>query len=269
MPLIFPSPQHPPHLLVPPPDPNLLAALPNLCPPHYHHHTWQVLAGVPVLQLQCLGKAGQRRGLSQEAAEDEDNMDPVEQELRRGQVLWFRGLHRIQTQVRSVGLGKARPAAGAWRVLWLGSPQYHPTVASHHLEAQDPTVTLISNLSCPSISSLPPFSKAGMLPHHQSATICSSPLFSKAGSHYCHQPVTCIPIQQSWGPKAPPICLSHAPISNLLHLWLYPTGAIRPPSAPIAIHVPRPTHPLWGREEGAWEPELLGSLLLWWVEQWG
>ncbi|KYO34875.1 plasma membrane calcium-transporting ATPase 4 isoform A [Alligator mississippiensis] len=72
----------------------------------------QVLAGVPVLQLQCLGKAGQRRGLSQEAAEDEDNMDPVEQELRRGQVLWFRGLHRIQTQMRVVRTFRSSLYAG-------------------------------------------------------------------------------------------------------------------------------------------------------------
>ena len=34
-------------------------------------------------------------------ADDEDEIDHAERELRRGQVLWFRGLNRIQTQVRT------------------------------------------------------------------------------------------------------------------------------------------------------------------------
>ena len=36
-------------------------------------------------------------------AEDEDEIDHAERELRRGQILWFRGLNRIQTQVRRLG----------------------------------------------------------------------------------------------------------------------------------------------------------------------
>lgn len=32
--------------------------------------------------------------------EDADEIDHAEMELRRGQILWFRGLNRIQTQVR-------------------------------------------------------------------------------------------------------------------------------------------------------------------------
>lgn len=34
-----------------------------------------------------------------EMAEDEEEIDHAERELRRGQILWFRGLNRIQTQV--------------------------------------------------------------------------------------------------------------------------------------------------------------------------
>lgn len=35
----------------------------------------------------------------EEMAEDEEEIDCAERELRRGQILWFRGLNRIQTQV--------------------------------------------------------------------------------------------------------------------------------------------------------------------------
>lgn len=45
----------------------------------------------------------------EELAEGEEEIDHAERELRRGQILWFRGLNRIQTQV-------SRRAA---RPLWL------------------------------------------------------------------------------------------------------------------------------------------------------
>lgn len=35
----------------------------------------------------------------EEQIEDVDEIDHAELELRRGQILWFRGLNRIQTQV--------------------------------------------------------------------------------------------------------------------------------------------------------------------------
>lgn len=35
----------------------------------------------------------------EEQKEDVDEIDHAEMELRRGQILWFRGLNRIQTQV--------------------------------------------------------------------------------------------------------------------------------------------------------------------------
>ena len=34
--------------------------------------------------------------------EDQEEIDHAERELRRGQILWFRGLNRIQTQVREL-----------------------------------------------------------------------------------------------------------------------------------------------------------------------
>lgn len=63
----------------------------------------QVIASVPNSRLRFLRRAGQ---LSQkdelpeeDVNEDNEEIDHAERELRRGQILWFRGLNRIQTQV--------------------------------------------------------------------------------------------------------------------------------------------------------------------------
>ncbi|XP_071774823.1 plasma membrane calcium-transporting ATPase 3b isoform X1 [Centroberyx gerrardi] len=66
----------------------------------------QLIATVPTERLPCLKEAG--LGLEpgeeegEEMAEDEEEIDCAERELRRGQILWFRGLNRIQTQMRVV-----------------------------------------------------------------------------------------------------------------------------------------------------------------------
>ncbi|XP_077469206.1 plasma membrane calcium-transporting ATPase 3b isoform X2 [Stigmatopora argus] len=66
----------------------------------------QVIATVPSERLPCLKEAG--LGLEpgeeegEDLAEDEEEIDCAERELRRGQILWFRGLNRIQTQMRVV-----------------------------------------------------------------------------------------------------------------------------------------------------------------------
>ncbi|XP_056585414.1 plasma membrane calcium-transporting ATPase 3a isoform X4 [Triplophysa dalaica] len=66
----------------------------------------QVISSVPTHQLKCLKEAGHGRApddvTDEEFAEDEDEIDYAERELRRGQILWFRGLNRIQTQIRVV-----------------------------------------------------------------------------------------------------------------------------------------------------------------------
>uniref|UniRef100_A0A9J7XG48 Calcium-transporting ATPase n=1 Tax=Cyprinus carpio carpio TaxID=630221 RepID=A0A9J7XG48_CYPCA len=66
----------------------------------------QVIATVPTSHLKCLKEAGHGPGTDEmtedELAEDEEEIDHAERELRRGQILWFRGLNRIQTQMRVV-----------------------------------------------------------------------------------------------------------------------------------------------------------------------
>uniref|UniRef100_A0A8C5BMB6 Calcium-transporting ATPase n=1 Tax=Gadus morhua TaxID=8049 RepID=A0A8C5BMB6_GADMO len=66
----------------------------------------QVISTIPNSGLRFLRRAGQ---LSQkdelpedDVNDDNEEIDHAERELRRGQILWFRGLNRIQTQIRVV-----------------------------------------------------------------------------------------------------------------------------------------------------------------------
>ncbi|XP_004862235.1 plasma membrane calcium-transporting ATPase 4 isoform X1 [Heterocephalus glaber] len=64
----------------------------------------QVISAIPTQSLKFLKEAG--HGTTKEEitkdAEGLDEIDHAEMELRRGQILWFRGLNRIQTQIKVV-----------------------------------------------------------------------------------------------------------------------------------------------------------------------
>ncbi|XP_055437665.1 plasma membrane calcium-transporting ATPase 4 isoform X5 [Bubalus kerabau] len=64
----------------------------------------QVISTIPTQSLKFLKEAG--HGTTKEEitkdAEGLDEIDHAEMELRRGQILWFRGLNRIQTQIKVV-----------------------------------------------------------------------------------------------------------------------------------------------------------------------
>ncbi|XP_018116777.1 plasma membrane calcium-transporting ATPase 2 isoform X2 [Xenopus laevis] len=66
----------------------------------------QVIASIPTNRLKFLKAAGrltQKEEIPEEDLNDDvEEIDHAERELRRGQILWFRGLNRIQTQIRVV-----------------------------------------------------------------------------------------------------------------------------------------------------------------------
>lgn len=70
-----------------------------------HASASQLVSSVPTSWLKFLKTAGhgtQREEIPEEELEemkDRDEIDHAEMELRRGHVLWCRGLNRIQTQV--------------------------------------------------------------------------------------------------------------------------------------------------------------------------
>uniref|UniRef100_A0A8C5ISA6 Calcium-transporting ATPase n=1 Tax=Junco hyemalis TaxID=40217 RepID=A0A8C5ISA6_JUNHY len=65
-----------------------------------------VIATIPTSRLKFLKEAGRltekEEVPEEELNEDVEEIDHAERELRRGQILWFRGLNRIQTQIRVV-----------------------------------------------------------------------------------------------------------------------------------------------------------------------
>ncbi|XP_004913960.1 plasma membrane calcium-transporting ATPase 2 isoform X10 [Xenopus tropicalis] len=71
----------------------------------------QVITSIPTSRLKFLKGAGhltQKEEIPEEELnEDVEEIDHAERELRRGQILWFRGLNRIQTQIEVVNTFKS------------------------------------------------------------------------------------------------------------------------------------------------------------------
>ncbi|KAM9533568.1 plasma membrane calcium-transporting ATPase 2 isoform 10-T15 [Guaruba guarouba] len=71
----------------------------------------QVIATIPTSRLKFLKEAGRltekEEAPEEELNEDVEEIDHAERELRRGQILWFRGLNRIQTQIEVVNTFKS------------------------------------------------------------------------------------------------------------------------------------------------------------------
>ncbi|XP_062842720.1 plasma membrane calcium-transporting ATPase 2 isoform X7 [Trichomycterus rosablanca] len=71
----------------------------------------QVISTIPNSKLKFLRGAGQLTQKDEvpeeDLDEDQEEIDHAERELRRGQILWFRGLSRIQTQIEVVNTFKS------------------------------------------------------------------------------------------------------------------------------------------------------------------
>uniref|UniRef100_A0A4W4GRX6 Calcium-transporting ATPase n=1 Tax=Electrophorus electricus TaxID=8005 RepID=A0A4W4GRX6_ELEEL len=90
----------------------------------------QFISAVPTHRLKFLKEAG--HGITkeeiqqEEQTEDVDEIDHAEMELRRGQILWFRGLNRIQTQMDVVYTFQSSQTAVP------GALRRQPSVVSQH-----------------------------------------------------------------------------------------------------------------------------------------
>ncbi|XP_041080654.1 plasma membrane calcium-transporting ATPase 2 isoform X6 [Polyodon spathula] len=103
----------------------------------------QVIATIPKNSLKFLKGAGQLTHKDEmpeeEMNEDTEEIDHSERELRRGQILWFRGLNRIQTQMEVVNTFKSGTS-------FQGALRRQSSTTSQH---QD-----VTNISSPSQVSL-------------------------------------------------------------------------------------------------------------------
>nr|DBA33923.1 TPA: hypothetical protein GDO54_001542 [Pyxicephalus adspersus] len=108
----------------------------------------QFICTVPTSRLKFLKEAGhgsmKENIPNEEFPEDVDEIDHAEMELRRGQILWFRGLNRIQTQIKVVNAfrsslyeGLEKPQARNAIHNFMTHPEFTPREAQsdHQLES--------------------------------------------------------------------------------------------------------------------------------------
>ncbi|XP_044534284.1 plasma membrane calcium-transporting ATPase 1 isoform X7 [Gracilinanus agilis] len=98
----------------------------------------QLISTIPTSRLKFLKEAGhgtQKEEIpEEELAEDVEEIDHAERELRRGQILWFRGLNRIQTQMDVVNAFQSGSTI-------QGALRRQPSIASQHHD--------VTNISTP------------------------------------------------------------------------------------------------------------------------
>ncbi|XP_076859948.1 plasma membrane calcium-transporting ATPase 4 isoform X1 [Brachyhypopomus gauderio] len=108
----------------------------------------QFISAIPTHRLKFLKEAG--HGITKEEiqqedqTEDVDEIDHAEMELRRGQILWFRGLNRIQTQIKVVNAfrsslyeGLEKPESRSSIHNFMSHPEFMPQLLE---EARVPTI---------------------------------------------------------------------------------------------------------------------------------
>ncbi|XP_074499528.1 plasma membrane calcium-transporting ATPase 2 isoform X9 [Sebastes fasciatus] len=109
----------------------------------------QVIASVPNSKLRFLRRAGQLTRKDEmpeeDVNEDNDEIDHAERELRRGQILWFRGLNRIQTQIRVVNAFRSSLYEGLEKPDSRSSIHNFMTHPEFRIEDSTPNLPLIDD----------------------------------------------------------------------------------------------------------------------------
>ncbi|KAF4079868.1 hypothetical protein AMELA_G00183240 [Ameiurus melas] len=113
----------------------------------------QVISSIPTSRLKFLKTAGhgtQKEEIPDEELEDMEDLEEIdhaERELRRGQILWFRGLNRIQTQIRVVNAFRSSlsPYEGLEKPESRSSIHNFMTHPEFRIEDSEPHIPLIDD----------------------------------------------------------------------------------------------------------------------------
>ncbi|XP_038636916.1 plasma membrane calcium-transporting ATPase 1a isoform X1 [Scyliorhinus canicula] len=107
----------------------------------------QLIATIPTSHLKFLKEAGlgtQKEEIPEdELEEDIEEIDHAERELRHGQILWFRGLNRIQTQLRVVNAFRSSLYEGLEKPESRSSIHNFMTHPEFRIEDSDTNIPLI------------------------------------------------------------------------------------------------------------------------------
>ncbi|XP_034170357.1 plasma membrane calcium-transporting ATPase 4 isoform X3 [Pangasianodon hypophthalmus] len=113
----------------------------------------QLISAIPTHRLKFLTTVGhgstKEEMQKEEQIEDVDEIDHAEMELRRGQILWFRGLNRIQTQMDVVYTFQSSQTAVP------GALRRQPSVVSQHNDAKTVSSPTHVGLSPSTATALP------------------------------------------------------------------------------------------------------------------
>ncbi|CAL8318409.1 unnamed protein product [Lota lota] len=156
----------------------------------------QVISSVPTSRLKFLKSAGhgtQKDEIPDEELDDlddNDEIDHAERELRRGQILWFRGLNRIQTQIRVVNAfrssislyeGMEKPDSRSSIHNFMTHPEFHIEDSETHIpliddtDAEDDAPTKRNSASPRNASPAPPSPVTTAAPGSPSPTPSPTP----------------------------------------------------------------------------------------------
>ncbi|KAM4036680.1 plasma membrane calcium-transporting ATPase 1 isoform 2-T4 [Anomaloglossus baeobatrachus] len=109
----------------------------------------QLVTTIPTSRLKFLKEAGhgtQKDEIPEEELnEDVEEIDHAERELRRGQILWFRGLNRIQTQIRVVNAFRSSLYEGLEKPESRSSIHNFMTHPEFRIEDSEPHIPLIDD----------------------------------------------------------------------------------------------------------------------------
>uniref|UniRef100_A0A8C4XW43 Calcium-transporting ATPase n=1 Tax=Gopherus evgoodei TaxID=1825980 RepID=A0A8C4XW43_9SAUR len=127
----------------------------------------QLICSVPTSHLKFLKEAGHgttKEDIPEEdLPEDMDEIDHAEMELRRGQILWFRGLNRIQTQMDVVYTFQTGASS------LQGALRRQPSIVSQHHDVKhvsSPTHVALSSVnSTPTTSAAAAAASPTLMPH--------------------------------------------------------------------------------------------------------
>ncbi|XP_038668558.1 plasma membrane calcium-transporting ATPase 2 isoform X12 [Scyliorhinus canicula] len=122
----------------------------------------QVISSIPTNRLKFLKEAGhgtQKDDIPEEELnEDAEEIDHAERELRRGQILWFRGLNRIQTQIEVVNTFKSGTS-------FQGALRRQSSVTSQNQDVTNISSPTHVSLSTPNALSSPTSASAATAGH--------------------------------------------------------------------------------------------------------
>ncbi|XP_078399525.1 plasma membrane calcium-transporting ATPase 2 isoform X12 [Cetorhinus maximus] len=122
----------------------------------------QIISSIPTNRLKFLKEAGhgtQKDDIPEEELnEDAEEIDHAERELRRGQILWFRGLNRIQTQIEVVNTFKSGTS-------FQGALRRQSSVTSQNQDVTNISSPTHVSLSTPNALSSPTSASAATAGH--------------------------------------------------------------------------------------------------------